>query len=204
MIGPINRITAVLRVYVPAVLRPLDVIPCSTVAWQKCLSPATREWLDEAVLSNASTTEQNVARKNKNRDEHNANKEEGGAFNTSKSAPSLPGRFGSRAEGVRRVETSGRAGGDEQEPSVLATLREKIRTIGAYGERGTISGRYGVSIVMCRTAVQADPPSVFTILREINGGDNQGENANITAHWFAPRSHLARKGRSPSSRQCRI
>lgn len=86
-------------------------------------------------------TEQSIARTNKNRDEHIANKEEGGAFSASKSAPSLPGGFESTAKGVQRVGTSGRAGGDEQEPSVLAILREKIRNIGAYGERGTISDR---------------------------------------------------------------
>lgn len=112
-----------------------------SVGRQKCLSPGAREWLDEAVLRNSSMTEQNGARRPENLDDQNVNKEEEGAVSASTSMPNLSGALGSRAKDVRGVETSGRAGGDGQEPSVLATLREKIRTIGAYGERGTISDR---------------------------------------------------------------
>lgn len=73
--------------------------------------------------------------------ERRASKE--GLVGCSKSTPTLPGVSGSRSKDVQEAETSTRAGDfDEQEPpSVLAALRDKIRTIGAIGERGTISDR---------------------------------------------------------------
>ena len=131
-----------------------------TIAWQKFLSPETREWLDEAVLSKASMTEKNRARKSEN-SENNENGEEEGAVSASHSMPNLPGASERRAKDVRGVETSGRGGGYEQESSLLATLRDKIRTIGAAGVRGTISERYGVSSVLDWSSSRQVSSSLF-------------------------------------------
>lgn len=98
--------------------------------------------------------------------EHNSNKEGtvSGTVSASKSTSGLSGAFESRAKGGRGVEAPGRAGGEgqEQEPSALATLRDKIRTIGAAGERGTISDRFLYNVLWC-TVVQPDQVSFLAV-----------------------------------------